>query len=135
MVKFFLISLFVASFVAVTHHAVAIQVPQSSLMEREPSLNAEDEIAAMNHLLDNTSHQLEIQKQMRQLMEDFRRQKEEFIQGNETKSHVAKMVRTARQIYESITAYHLQYLFSQEYLEELLFFSSIAGKNKVKSPL
>ena len=72
---------------------------------------------------------------MRQLMLDFRRQKEEFAQGNETKAHVAQMVRTARQIYESIAVHHLQHLFSQEYLDELLFFSSIAGKNRVKSPL
>ena len=112
---------------------IQVQVPQSSLLEHQAFLD-EDEIAAMDHLLDNTSHQLEVQKQMRQLMLDFRRQKDEFAKGNQTKSHAAQMVRSARQIYESITAHHLQYLFSQEYLEELLFFSSIAGKNRIKSP-
>jgi predicted ABC-type ATPase len=131
--KTFLASLFFA-LLAAAHGAGAIQVPQSSLAEFNTSISDEDEVAAMNHLLENTSHQMEVQRQMRQLMLDFRRQKEEFVQGNQTKSHAAQMVRTARQIYESVTAHHLQYLFSQEYLEELLFFSSIAGKNRVKSP-
>jgi hypothetical protein len=110
----------------------AIQVPQSSLAEPKNGHLAEDEIVVMGHLMENTSQQLEIQKQMRQLMRDFREQKDEFAAGNQTKSHAARMVRTARQIYESIIAHHLEYLFSKEYLEELLFFSSIAGKNRIK---
>lgn len=107
----------------------AVQVPQSSLVEVK---STEDELAVMGHLMENTSQQLEVQKQMHQLMRDFRDQKDAFAAGNQTKSHAARMVRTARQIYESITAHHLEYLFSKEYLEELLFFSSIAGKNRIK---
>ena len=107
----------------------AFQVPQSSLAEPN---GTEDELIVMGHLMENTSQQLEVQKQMRQLMRDFREQKDEFAAGNQTKSHAARMVRTARQIYESIIAHHLEYLFSKEYLEELLFFSSIAGKNRIK---
>lgn len=110
----------------------AIQVPQSSLSEPKKGIYAEDETTVMGHLMENTAQQLEVQKQMHQLMLDFRIQKDEFARGNQTKSHAARMVRTARQIYEGITAHHLQYLFSQEYLEELLFFSSIAGKNRIK---
>ena len=113
--------------------AASIRVPQSSLMEPKSFINGDDEVVAMNHLMENTSHQLGVQKHMHELMLDFRRQKEEFAGGNQTKAHAAQMVRTARQIYESITTYHLHYLFSQEYLEELLFFSSIAGKNRIKS--
>lgn len=127
------LSFFFSFFLAAAQGLGTIQVPQSSLSESKAALSNEDEIAAMGHLLENTSHLLEVQKQIRQLMLDFRNQKEEFAQGNQTKAHAAQMVRTARQIYESITAHHLQYLFSQEYLEELLFFSSIAGKNRIKS--
>jgi hypothetical protein len=111
----------------------AIQVPQSSLAEPKNGHLAEDEIAVMGHLMENTSQQLEVQKQMQQLMRDFRKQKDAFAAGNQTKPHAARMVRTARQIYESITAHHLEYLFSKDYLEELLFFSSIAGKNGIKN--
>jgi|GEM_PF-3091143 len=126
------VGLFFFFIVAAYGHA-AIIIPESSLEEPKNILQGVDEINAMNHLMESTAHQLEVQKQMRQLMVDFQRQKEEFIQGNQTKAHAAEMVRTARQIYETITAHHLQYLFSKEYLDELLFFSSIAGKNKMKN--
>jgi hypothetical protein len=116
------------------HGEGAVQVPQSSLQESGHQINSENEIATMNNLVENTLHQLEVQKQMRQLMVDFQKQKEEFARGNQTKAHAAQMVRTARFVYESIQAHHLQYLFSQEYLDELLFFSSIAGKNRIRSP-
>jgi len=120
-------------FIVFAYGHTAIQVPQSSLEEPKSFFHGTDEITAMNHLMENTTYQLEIQKQMRQLMVDFQQQKEEFVQGNQTKAHAAQMVRTARQIYEMIAAHHLQYLFSKEYLDELLFFSSIAGKNKMKN--
>src|SRR5690349_16865385 len=104
----------------------AIQVPQSSLSEPKTSLNGENEVFAMDQLVRNTAYQLEVQREMLQLMLDFRKQKDAFAKGNQSKAHAAHMVRTARLIYESITAHHLQHLFSQEYIEELVFFSSIA---------
>lgn len=112
----------------------SIQAPQSSLEERGYHISGEDEIAAIDNILENTLHQLEMQKQMKGLMVEFLRQKKEFAEGNQTKAHAGRMVRMARQIYESITAHHLEYLFSQEYVDELLFFSSIAGKSKIKCP-
>ncbi len=131
MVKIFLGLFFFFTVVANGHGAIVI--PQSSLEEPKNSIQGPDEITAISHLMESTAHQLEVQKQMRQLMVDFQKQKEEFIRGNQTKAHAAEMVRTARQIYETIIAHHLQYLFSKEYLDELLFFSSIAGKNKMKN--
>ena len=113
----------------------SMQAPQSSLQELVlfPA-SGEDEIVAIDNILENTLHQLEMQKQMKCLMVEFLRQKKEFAEGNQTKAHAGRMVRTARQIYESITAHHLEYLFLQEYIDELLFFSSIAGKSKIKCP-
>lgn len=128
------LSLYFISLLAAIDATAALQVPQSSLVEPDYPVHGEDEVAVLDHLLENTAHQLHIQKQLRQLMLDFRRQKKEFSQGNQTKAHASQMVRTARTIYESITENHLHYLFSQEYLEELLFFSSIAGKNRIKTP-
>jgi hypothetical protein len=110
-------------------------VPQSSLVEINVSLGAEeDEIKALEQLIVATTKQLEAQKQLKELMLQFKKQREDFVQGNQTKSHASRMVRTARQIYEMITSNHLEHLFAKDYIEELSFFSSIAGKTAVTRP-
>jgi hypothetical protein len=109
-------------------------IPQSSLMETALPLSVDDEMKIIEQLIIATSRQLEIQKQMKELMMEFKKQREEFIQGNQTKSHAGKMVRTARRIYEMITSNHLEHLFAKDYLDELTFFSSIAGKTAVTRP-
>jgi len=109
-------------------------IPQSSLIETTLPLSENDEMKIIDQMISATSRQLEMQKQMKELMMQFKKQREEFIQGNQTKSHAGKMVRTARQIYEMITSNHLEHLFAKDYLDELTFFSSIAGKAAVTRP-
>ena len=67
-------------------------------------------------------------------MLQLKKQREEFVQGNQSKGHAAKLVRTARQVYEMITANHLEHLFAKDYLDELTFFASIAGKTAMTRP-
>src|SRR5580704_14525488 len=111
MIKLFFNFLLFFSFVGTLSRA-AVLIPQSSLEESKYDLHQKNEISAMEYLMENTTQQLEIQKQLKQLMLDFQTQKEVFIQGKQTKTHAALMVRTARQIYETIQTHHLQYLFS-----------------------
>ena len=109
-------------------------VPQAPLIDTSLSMREDDEFKVVEQLIDATSRQLEAQKQMKELMLQFKAQREEFIQGRQTKSHTGKMVRTARQIYELIAANHLEHLFAKDYLDELTFFSSIAGKSAITKP-
>ena|ERR1700722_220755 len=109
-------------------------VPQSALMETALPLSEDDEVKVIDQLITATARELEAQKQMKELMLQFKRQREEFVQGNQTKVHAGKMVRTARQIYELVTSHHLEHLFAKDYLDELTFFSSIAGKTAVPRP-
>lgn len=109
-------------------------IPQSSLIETQLPLGAEDEVKMIEQLIAATTKQLESQKQLKELMLQFQKQREEFIQGNQTKSHAGRMVRTARQIYEMITLNHIEHLFAKDYLDELSFFASIAGKSSMKRP-
>jgi hypothetical protein len=109
-------------------------IPQSSLIETSLSLIAEDELKTLDQLISSTEAQLETQKQLKLLMLQFKKQREDFVQGNQTKSHASRMVRTARQIYEMITSNHIEHLFAKDYVEELTFFSSIAGKTAVTRP-
>ena len=112
----------------------SLLVPQSPLTEDSLSLREDDEFKAIDQLISATTQELEAQKQMKELMLQFKKQREEFVQGNQTKSHAGRMVRTARQIYELITSHHLEHLFAKDYLDELTFFSSIAGKSALTKP-
>ncbi|MGC1878515.1 MAG: hypothetical protein WA347_08040 [Rhabdochlamydiaceae bacterium] len=133
--KFFNIIPFVVSLISICQaEHPTILIPQSSLIQANTPLGEEDELKVIQQLIDATTRQLETQKQVKELMLQFNRQREEFIQGNQTKSHAGKMVRTARQIYEMITSNHIEHLFAKDYLDELTFFSSIAGKTAMTRP-
>ncbi len=112
----------------------SLQVPQSPLIDSAHSVKEDEEFKVVDQMINATSKQLETQKQMKELMLQLKLQREEFIQGNQTRSHTAKMVRTARQICELISSNHLEHLFAKDYMDELTFFSSIAGKSAVTRP-
>jgi len=135
MKKFFKVFLFTMIWMRIVYSDnPTLLIPQSSLIETTLPLSENDEMKIIDQMSSATSRQLEMQKQMKELMMQFKKQREEFIQGNQTKSHAGKMVRTARQIYEMITSNHLEHLFAKDYLDELTFFSSIAGKAAVTRP-
>jgi hypothetical protein len=117
-----------------SHEVHPVIVPQSSLMQTALPLSEEDEVLAIDRLITATKEQLALQVRLKELMVDFKKQKETFIQGEQTKQHAGRMVRTARSILEIISDQHLQYLFSVDYMQELSMFSSIAGKNGIKRP-
>ena len=88
-----------------------------------------DEVSSLEQLIHVNEKRLLIQKDLKEKMIKFQKQKEEFHLGNQTKSHTFAMVSNARQILVSIKEEHLSYLFATDYLEELIFFSSIAAKS------
>ena len=99
-----------------------------SLDETRPLL-VESEVKSLEKLIEVNEARLVVQKKLREKMTSFQKQKEEFIAGNESQNHAFSMVSNARTILGEIKKENLAYLFSSEYLEELVFFSSIAGKS------
>lgn len=94
----------------------------------------EGEVARIDHLIEATEKKLQKQKELKELMLAFHEQEERFFLGDQTKTHAAKMVYSARQILDIIKTSHLEHLFSSEYMEELALFSSIAGKTTPARP-
>jgi hypothetical protein len=82
----------------------------------------------IDHLIAATERKLEQQKELKQLMETFNFQQEEFFRGNQSKTHAAKMIHSAERILNLIRELHLAHLFSLTYLEELTLFSSLATR-------
>jgi len=111
-----------------------VVVPQSSLLRTALPITDEDEIVAVERLIQTTEDQLRMQEHLKELMLVFQKLKEAFVQGDQTKKNAGAMVRTAREILEIITNQHLEFHFSKDYLDELTLFSSIAGKNGIKRP-
>ena len=93
-----------------------------------------DEVACLERLIEVNERRLATQKKIRDDMKLFKEQKNLFILGNQTQKHAFSMVSNARQILGEIKQEHLAYLFSSDYLEELMFFSSIAGKSAPVRP-
>lgn len=104
-----------------------------ALDETRPILG-EDEVKSLAKLIEVNEVRLEVQKHLKEKMVLFKKQKEEFIEGNDSKKHAFAMVSNAREILGEIKKENLAYLFSSEYLEELVFFSSIAGKSSPIRP-
>jgi hypothetical protein len=131
----FLLVVFTFSLLGFCHaENKTLQIPQSSLIETSLPMTEEDELKAVEELIIATQEQLQKHIALKEMMLQFKKQREAFVQGNQTKTHAGRMVRTARQIYEAITASHLEHLFAKDYLDELNFFSSIAGKTAVTRP-
>lgn len=107
--------------------------PMTSLEEIRPLL-VENEVKSLEKLIEVNEDRLLVQKELREKMISFQKQKEEFIAGNESQKHAFSMVTNAREILGEIKRENLAYLFSSEYLEELVFFSSIAGKSSPIRP-
>ena len=106
-----------------------LQVFASDAVEEKSIPFFENEVTSLDQLIAANEKRLLVQKELREKMIRFQKQKQEFLQGNQSKAHTFSMVSTARQIFSDIKEEHLSYLFANDYLEELIFFSSIAAKS------
>lgn len=112
-----------------------VQKAGTELLNDEiPSFPSQDEEEAIEILISLAEKRLELQKELKELCKQFKEQKELFIQGEQGKAHASRMVGTARRILGLIADQKISYLFSSDYLDELAFFSSIAGKNAPARP-
>jgi hypothetical protein len=112
----------------------AEEVPAMVSLEETRPLLIENEVNSLERLIEVNEARLVVQKDLKGKMISFQKQKDEFIAGNESQSHAFSMVSNARTILGGIKKENLAYLFSSEYLEELVFFSSIAGKSTPVRP-
>jgi hypothetical protein len=135
MKKIFLFTLLILFFSSISHaENLTLQVPASALIDPHLSLEKEDEIRIIDQLIAQTLARIERERGLKELMVQFKRQRDAFELGNQSKAHALGLLRTARQIYERIIADHLEHLFAKDYLDELTFFSSIAGKTSIPKP-
>ena len=93
-----------------------------------------DEFSAITSLILSTEKRLTAEKELKELMHRFKLQRESFLEGEQSKTHVSTMANTARRILEIMTTEHVRHLFSSEYLEELTVFSSVGQRRLLTRP-
>jgi hypothetical protein len=93
-----------------------------------------EEVKALDCLIALTERHLETQRTLKQLMLDLVAQKEAFVSSEPSKQQAARLVSTARRILLIINEERYEHLFSSEYLQELAWFASIAGKSAPARP-
>lgn len=93
-----------------------------------------DEVDALDKLITNQQKRLENQKELKDLMILFRFQKESFRKGEQTQKLASSMVNNAKAILALVQQERIAHLFTSEYLEELVFFSTVVGKSKPQRP-
>jgi GTP1/Obg family GTP-binding protein len=103
-------------------------------IEEKAFSTSRNEVEAIGQLIEEQKKHLAKQMDLKELMETFQNQKEEFMNGKQTQKHATAMVTTAREILAGVNEEHIAHLFPAEYLEELVFFSSIAGKSRPNRP-
>ncbi len=93
----------------------------------------EDEIHSIENMIIATEKQLEMQKEIKALMEEFKNCRFLFMQEDHSKKHAARMIDVANTLLGKIQEHHLEYAFSSAYLKELAVFASIASKKTLKN--
>ena len=94
----------------------------------------DDELSAITQFIAIQQKRLDRQRDLKDQILEFRLQKVAFMNGNKTLKHANLMVSTAKEILNSINEMKIAYLFSADYIEELLFFSSVAEKSRPIRP-
>lgn len=112
----------------------SIQTPPIIALEETRPLLVEDEVKVLEKLIEVNEGRLRAQKDLKEKMSTFQKQKNRFIEGDQSKKHAFAMVTNAREILGIVKKENLNYLFPSEYLEELVFFSSIAAKSAPVRP-
>lgn len=107
---------------------IAAQLPAAPSLDRI-DLN---EVQVVEQLIETTNRQLVMQRGLKAQMVAFRKHKDAFFEGDQSKERAKQMVTVAHSILMQLKDHHLDHLFSDDYMEELNLFSSIATKKSAR---
>ena len=110
------LGLFVLVLAGIASHALTVELKNDKKVDFWG-----DEVASLENLIAANEKHLLAQKHLKDKMKLFQKQKEEFMLGNQSKSHAFSMVSNAREILTAIREEHLSYLFPTEYYKSLFF--------------
>ncbi len=115
---------FVALMAKSVENPVTQDIPQIS----NPSAKLGKETALLDNLIETTRQNLESQKKLRELLQEYTKLQQQYVQNTQDKQLSYKIVKKAQEVLEKIQDQHLAHTFDQELMSELTFFSNISAK-------
>jgi len=92
------------------------------------------EIVMLDHLIDITKENLEMQKQLRDHIHGYQQMLALYLKNENDKELLFKLVRVATAVSNTVRENHLTQIFDQEFLSELNVFANIGNKRGIPNP-
>ena len=105
-------------------------IPETFFQKKIDLEPQEDEVVAVERMLNILSSQEEALLRIKDLIIDLRKNKEYFLKGDLSKLHARYILEGAAEILSLVRAYHLEHLFSSDFMEDLAVYSQI-GKQGI----
>jgi uncharacterized protein (UPF0371 family) len=97
-----------------------------NIKETEPSLVLINEMKRLDNLIYITEKNLENQKQLREMFNDYQNKLLAYLDDTQNKDLMLQMVRMAHLLLETIKEDHLTQVFDAEFISQLNFFSQFS---------
>ncbi len=104
-----------------------VPIPLEEKIDLEPH---EDESIVIERMIQLTEEQQAAQIKLKFLINEIKHNQKLFLKGDQTKLHAHYMIEAAKESLQIIKKYHLQHLFSSDFMEDLALFSQIGTKEK-----
>lgn len=137
MFKSFIIGLtFVLFFNCVSLFAIDAQVKPitSDTPKGAKEINVNNELSMLDNLIEVTQQSVDSQKKLRDLIRLYQTLQTQYLQNEDDKELLYKIVRVAYLASESIKENHLSQIFDPDFLKELNLFAQIAAKRGIPKP-
>jgi hypothetical protein len=101
---------------------------------KDPAALIKNELAMLDNLIDVTKQNLENQKNLRQMIQQYMTIQEVYIKNPDDKEVLYRMVKVAHRTLDNIKQNHLTHLFDADFISELSLMSQIANKRSIPKP-
>jgi hypothetical protein len=92
------------------------------------------EITSLEQLITATQKSLDEQKELLDLIKDYKESHQVFAQDSNNKKKASQMIEKAHLSYNFIQDHYLPHLFPSEFIKELKFFSQFASPTEISTP-
>lgn len=103
-------------------------VPKTHWPEHLDLEPQEDELVAIERMIELTDRQLAAQKRIKNNLVELKRAQEMFIKADGSKLHAHYMITAAKEILSLIDQFQLSHLFSSGFIEELTILTQFGTK-------
>jgi hypothetical protein len=94
----------------------------------------QNQLALLDNLIAVTEKNVTLEKQLRQMVQEYLKVQEAYLQNPSNQEQTLKMVTMAQRLLDKVKEANLLQAFDTDFISELTFFSQIAAKRGLPSP-